>query len=149
MQLSKYKKSILSVLLMALLSILFGTSYSDSGERRKNEHKHEHEQHKEALDLIKEGKQTFRFDTFGDERFWGDQLRLHEAIAGEANGGVGPGISPATALALGLKVDVQALPKRLRKKIKRNKVDLDDPATTIALLQLDAVVGVKGFFNNY
>ena len=94
-----------------------------------------------AAKMIDEGRRTFRFDTFGDESFWGDTLRLHQAIAGEANGGVGPGVSPATALSLGLKVDVDALPFRLRHDLRRGRVDLDDPATTLALLRLDAVVG--------
>ena len=65
-----------------------------------------------AVRSIEKGRETFRFDTFGDEAFWGDTLNLHEAIAGAANGGVGPGLTPATALALGLKVDVGALPGR-------------------------------------
>jgi hypothetical protein len=98
--------------------------------------------------MVKEGRETFRFDTFGDEDFWGGRLRLHEAIAGEDNGGVGPGVSPATALALGLKVDIDALPKSLRRAITRGEVDLDDPATTLALLQLNAVVGITGFFDD-
>ena len=97
--------------------------------------------------LIAEGKQIFRFDTFGDEDFWGGQLRLHEAIEGEQFGGVGPGVSPETALAVGLKVDVEALPEGLRKQIKKGQVDLKDPAVTLALLKLNAVVGVQGFFN--
>ena len=101
-----------------------------------------------ALQMLIEGQESFRHDTFGDEVFWGDALRLHEAIAGRANGGVGPGVSPATALAVGLKVDVDALPGRLRRDLRRGQVDLDDPATTIALLGLDAVVGVRGFFDN-
>ena len=63
-----------------------------------------------ALQSITNGRQTFRFDTFGDEAFWGDALKLHQAIAGSANGGVGPGVSPKTALAVGLKVDADALP---------------------------------------
>ncbi len=67
--------------------------------------------------LIAEGKEIFRFDTFGDEDFWGGQLRLHEAIQGEAFGGVGPGVSPATALEVGLKVDVKALPQSLAKSV--------------------------------
>src|SRR5262249_25902199 len=56
--------------------------------------------------MIDDGKQTFRFDTFGDEAFWGDSLMLHQAIEGSKFGGVGPGISPAAALNLGLKVDI-------------------------------------------
>src|SRR5215216_6778762 len=89
-----------------------------------------------ALDLVAEGKQIFRFDTFGDEDFWGGQLRLHEAIEGEQFGGVGPGVSPATALSVGLKVDVRALPHSLRRQIRQGKVDLNDPAVTLALLKL-------------
>lgn len=98
--------------------------------------------------LIAEGRQIFRFDTFGDEDFWGGQLRLHEAIEGEQFGGVGPGVSPKTALAVGLKVDLQALPDSLQKSLKRGQVNLDDPAVTLALLKLNAVVGVSGFFNS-
>ncbi|MES9854900.1 MAG: hypothetical protein ABW170_24095 [Candidatus Thiodiazotropha sp. L084R] len=98
----------------------------------------------DVLRSVSKGQQTFRHDTFGDEVFWTERLRLHEAIAGEALGGVGPGVDPATALAVGLKVDVKALPRSLRRALKRGEVDLTDPATTIALLQLGAVVGVKG-----
>ena len=97
--------------------------------------------------LLAEGKQTFRFDTFGSEKFWGDGLNLDAAIAGEANGGVGPGVSPKTALAVGLKVDVDALPTEVQDAVKQGKVDLDDPATTLTLLKLDSVVGVKGLFS--
>jgi hypothetical protein len=100
-----------------------------------------------AAAMIDEGRQTFRFDTFGDEAFWGGMLKLHQAIAGEANGGVGPGVDPTTALSVGLKVDVQALPFFLLRKLKRGEVDLTDPATTLALLKLNAVVGVTGFFD--
>jgi len=93
------------------------------------------------------GKNTFRFDTFGDEAFWGGTLKLHEAIEGKAYGGVGDGVSPKTALAVGLKVDAEALPKDVVRGVKSGKVNLDDPATTLALLKLNAVVGVTGFFN--
>jgi len=104
---------------------------------------------KELDQLFEQGKQVFRFDTFGDEDFWGGQLELHKAIEGEAFGGVGPGVSPKTALtAAGLKVDVNALPEKLRNQLRRGEVDLDSPATTLALLKLNSVVGVKGFFNN-
>src|SRR5215469_12725664 len=98
--------------------------------------------------LIAKGKQTFRFATFGDEAFWGGTLGLNKTIAGAANGGIGPGLSPKEALALGLKVDVNALPKSLQQAILAGQVNLDDPATTLALLKLNAVVGVKGFFDS-
>lgn len=98
-----------------------------------------------AQRLIEEGRQIFRYDTFGSEAFWGDTLQLHKAIAGEANGGVGPGVSPATALSVGLKVDADALPAALKERLAAGEVDLDDPATTIALLKLNAVVGVTAF----
>jgi len=97
--------------------------------------------------MIADGRQIFRFDTFGDEAFWGDALHLHTAIAGERNGGVGPGVSPKTALSVGLKVDLDALPAALQEQLKAGQVNLDDPATTLALLKLNAVVGVTGFFN--
>jgi hypothetical protein len=97
--------------------------------------------------LVEEGKQIFRFDTFGDEGFWGDTLKLHQAIQGSKFGGVGAGVSPKTALAVGLKVDMEALPAPLVEQIQAGKVDLDDPATTLALIKLNAVLGVKGEFN--
>jgi hypothetical protein len=98
--------------------------------------------------LVEEGREIFRFDTFGDEDFWGGQLRLHEAILGSANGGVGPGVSPETALAVGLKVDVEALPRPLQSQLRRGQVDLTDPAVTVELLRLNAVVGVQGIFDD-
>src|SRR5580765_8862382 len=97
-------------------------------------------------DLLLEGRHTFRFETFGDEAFWGDTLRLHQAIEGSRFGGVGAGVSPKTALAVGLKVDVDALPGSLIQALRRGQVNLDDPATTLALLKLNAVIGVTGFF---
>jgi cytochrome c5 len=100
-----------------------------------------------AQRMLDDGKQTFRFDTFGDEAFWSDALQLHRAIAGAQNGGVGPGVSPKTALAVGLKVDSDALPDSLITQLKQGRVNLDDPTTTLALLKLNAVVGVKGTFD--
>jgi cytochrome c5 len=79
----------------------------------------------------KSGKEIFRFDTFGDEQLWTDKLRMHEVIAAA--------VSPTVALSVGLKVDADALPPGILET-----VDLNDPATTIALLSLDAVVGVIG-----
>jgi hypothetical protein len=109
---------------------------------------HDRRNLRSALQMIVEGQETFRRDTFGDEVFWGEALRLHEAIAGETNGGVGPGVSPAMALAVGLKVDVKALPRRLLNDLRRGRVDLEDPANTIALLRRNAVVGLRGFFDD-
>jgi hypothetical protein len=101
-----------------------------------------------AQQMLIQGKEIFRYDTFGDEAFWGDALHLHQAIAGEKQGGVGTGVSPKTALAVGLKVDVDALPASLVDQLKAGKVNLDDPATTLALLKLNSVVGVTGHFNS-
>jgi len=97
--------------------------------------------------MFEEGKQIFRYDTFGDEAYWSDKLKLHQAIQGSKFGGVGPGVSPKTALAVGLKVDMDALPADLVEKIKKGEVNLDDPATTLALIKLESVLGVKGTFN--
>jgi hypothetical protein len=97
--------------------------------------------------MIKDGRAVFRFETFDDQTFWGDALRLHQAIEGAKFGGVGPGLSPRTALAIGLKVDVDALPASLIEQLRQGKVNLDDPAVTLALLKLNSVVGVTGFSN--
>jgi hypothetical protein len=100
-----------------------------------------------AAKLVRAGRQIFRFDTFGSEAFWGGALRLHQTIAGAANGGVGPGLSPLAAANLGLKIDADSLPAEVVEGVRRGWVKLDDPATTLALLKLNAVVGVKGFFD--
>jgi hypothetical protein len=88
--------------------------------------------------LLDEGRQIFRFDTFGDEAFWGDALKLHQALAQ---------VSPKAALALGLKVDLDALPPDTMTALQQGALNLDDPAITLTLLQLNAVLGVTGFFN--
>jgi mono/diheme cytochrome c family protein len=97
-------------------------------------------------EMVDSGRKTFRYATFGDEEFWGGMLKLHNAVQGEKFGGVGPGLSPRAALTLGLKVDLDALPEGLVARLKQGSVSLDDPATTLALLKLDSVVGVTGFF---
>jgi len=99
-----------------------------------------------AARTLEEGRHIFRFDTFGDEAFWGDTIKLHQAIEGTGFGGVGPGVSPRTALAVGLKVDVDALPSALVANLKKGQVNSNDPATTLALLKLNAVIGVTGIF---
>jgi hypothetical protein len=98
-------------------------------------------------DLFSDGRNAFRFDTFGDEDFWGGTLQLHQAIEGAAFGGVGNGISPRAALDLGLKVDADALPG-VQGRLQGGRLDLDSPATTLALLKANAVVGLTGFFNS-
>jgi len=88
---------------------------------------------------IKAGRQIFRYDTFGDEQLWTDVLRMHDVVAT---------VDPATALAVGLKVDVEALPDSIVEALRAGKVDLKDPAVTVALLSLNAVVGVSGKVNS-
>lgn len=96
---------------------------------------------------VQRGREIFRYDTFGDEAFWGSQLKLHRAIAGAALGGVGPGLTPGAALQLGLKVDVEKLPDGVKAALQSGTINLNDPAVTVSLLDLDAVVGVKGFID--
>ena len=86
--------------------------------------------------LVAQGKQVFRFDTFGDETQWTDTLRMHEVIR--------TAVDPTTALSVGLKVDAQALPAAMVAGIQNGSVDLTSPASTVALLKLGAVVGLKG-----
>jgi cytochrome c5 len=87
-------------------------------------------------ELVADGQEIFRFDTFGNEVYWTDTLRMHEVV--------GSGVSPTMALQVGLKVDADALPSEVRQAITSGTADLDDPGTTVALLALDAVVGLKG-----
>jgi hypothetical protein len=90
-----------------------------------------------AQKMMREGQHIFRFDTFGDEAFWGGQLRLHETVAT---------LAPSNALALGLKVDASSVPGNVLGKIRSHQLDLGDPKNTLALLKANAVVGVKGIF---
>jgi hypothetical protein len=96
-----------------------------------------------ALAMLERGRRIFRFDTFGDEAFWGGTLRLHEAIEGARFGGVGPGLTPAAALGVGLKVDAEALSAATLDAIRRRRINLNDPAVTLALLEANAVVGIS------
>ena len=97
--------------------------------------------------LLADGKRIFRFDTFGSEDFWGGKLKLHRVIQGQRLGGVGAGVSPRQALDLGLKVDMEAVPKNVAAAIKAGKVDMNDPVNTLLLLKANAIVGVTGFFS--
>jgi hypothetical protein len=100
-----------------------------------------------SKEMREQGREIFRYDTFGSEAFWGDKLALHRAIADQEHGGLGKGLTPREALKAGLKVDVGKLPEILVQAIKGGKVDLDKAGTTIELLKANSVVGVKGFFN--
>ncbi|HET7553268.1 MAG TPA: hypothetical protein VFK04_18385 [Gemmatimonadaceae bacterium] len=86
--------------------------------------------------LVAQGKDVFRFSTFGDETFWTDTLRMHEVIESA--------VDPTTALTVGLKVDTDSLPPAVVDGIQNGTISLTDPATTVALLKLNAVVGIKG-----
>src|ERR1051326_341451 len=100
-----------------------------------------------ARRMIDEGRRIFRYETFGDEAFWTDTLHLNRAIAGSKFGGVGDGVSPKTALSVGLKVDMDAVPADVAAALKAGRVNLDDPASTMLLLKANAVVGVTGRFD--
>lgn len=101
---------------------------------------------KNMKEMFDKGKAVFRFETFGDEVFWTDQLQLHKAIADEKHGGNGKGLTPQQALDAGLKVDLAILPKFLRRRIKEGKF-LDDPWVTLQLIKINAVLGVVGKFD--
>ena len=128
--------SILGLLLVAAPFVTFAQEEADRQE-------HEHDGNR-----LTRGRLIFRFDTFGDEAFWGGTLQLHRAIEGARFGGVGAGVSPKTALGVGLKVDVDALPNLLQRELRNGRVDLNDAGVTLALLKLNAVVGLKGEFQS-
>src|SRR5215212_5989898 len=98
-----------------------------------------------ARRMLDEGRRTFRDDTFGDQVFWSRILGIHQALKT---------VSPRTALAVGLKVDAEALPPGILAQLDRSgpalvashgkAIDLDDPAVTAQLLRLNAVVGLRG-----
>ena len=136
------------IILIISISQFMQCTNSSNGQAKKTEKENEDPITDNANKMLAEGKQTFRFETFGDEAYWTDALQLNKAIAGEKNGGVGGGLSPKAALAAGLKVDMDVIPADVAAAIKAGKVNLDDPAVTLTLLQLNAVVGVKGTFDN-
>lgn len=139
--------TLLALIGIAMVLVSNSRAQSDSSSQSKKIKAFDDQISDNAEQMIEEGREIFRNDTFGDEEFWGGLLQLHTAISGAQLGGTGAGVSPKTALSVGLKVDSDALPKSLTKKLKKGKVNLDDPATTLALLKMDAVVGVKGVFN--
>ncbi|MGH2753884.1 MAG: hypothetical protein ACRDLB_05565 [Actinomycetota bacterium] len=133
-------------ILVAAMFEVAGVSFADHGAKKPRKFNKTIANHSD--ELFRKGKRVFRHSTFASEGFFGDALQLHKAVVGEEFGGVGPGVSPETALAVGLKVDSTALPKSVKNALKKGEVDLKDPATTVALLQMDAVVGVKAHFDD-
>jgi hypothetical protein len=119
----------------------------DDGDRRHGERHFEKIASEHAETLIKQGREIFRYDTFGSEDFWGGKLKLHEALAGQEFGGTGAGLTARQALDVGLKVDVRKLPSILVEVIKGGSVSLDKNETTMELLRADAVVGVRAVFD--
>ena len=140
--------SAVSVLIGLALVVGLGWGDEEREASRKSHSESDRQIARHAEHMLEEGRRIFRSDTFGSEAFFGDALQLHKAIAGAKNGGIGAGVSPKTALTVGLKVDADALPDELKTQLKAGKVDLDDPATTLALLKLNAVVGVTGKFDD-
>ena len=143
-------KIVVSVAFLALGLFQFssGSEAQSAQSQNRPENNIDRQISENAENMVDEGRQIFRYDTFGDEAFWTDVLKVNQAIAGSKLGGVGSGVSPATALAVGLKVDIEALPPQVVEAIRKGNVDLTDPATTLALLKLNAVVGLKGTFDN-
>jgi cytochrome c551/c552 len=136
----KTKATVLSVLIAGSLSLLAtsgGAIYAATQHDVRQGPGNTQRGHSRAS-LIEQGKQIFRYDTFGDEIKWTDQLHMDQVVQT---------ISPATALAVGLKLDVDALPQSVKDALAKGQVDLNDPAVTLALLKLDAVVGLKGTFD--
>ena len=127
---------------LLLAALIFGVSFTTVWTQARNEPAFDDTISANVADLTTRGRDIFRYDTFGSEAFWGDTLKLHQAIEGARFGGVGPGVSPATALAVGLKVDSQKLPNAMLEAIVQGRVDLNDPANTLALIKANAVVGV-------
>ena len=123
----------LVVMLGAVAAVLTGCGGSDSDDVATSQAT---TQAAGGNSLIAQGRTIFRLETFGDEAKWTDTLRLHEVIAAA--------VDPTTALSVGLKVDVDALPQSLKNGILKGTVDLKSPQTTLALLELDAVIGLKG-----
>src|SRR5436190_726055 len=139
------------VCIVFLSTILIQCKTTKSGDRNAPDMSGDPDDFNDAIEknmkeMFDKGKAVFRFETFGDEVFWTDQLQLQKAIADEKHGGIGKGITPKQALDAGLKVDLSVLPRSLRRKIAQGKL-LDDPWVTLQLIKINAVLGVVGKFD--
>lgn len=144
---STFRIWLIGVTVLWLFTVGLAVGGSRVDDRQQTEKQAVQDPVQNAAEKVKRGRRTFRFDTFGDQAFWGGTLKLHQAIEGARFGGVGPGVSPRTALAVGLKIDVKALPRDVLEQIEKGRVNLDDPAVTLALLRLNAVIGLTGEFH--
>src|SRR5262245_57104368 len=118
---------IVGVSVVWLLAVVMSVTRPMYGKQMKKEKKRANQDViANATDKVTRGQKAFRFDTFGDQAFWGDTLKLHQAIEGAALGGVGPGVSPKTALAVGLKVDIDALPSNVREQLEKGRINLNN-----------------------
>ena len=126
-----------------LATIAIGIVYFGSAGQTQNEHSQVSgewfDQLASGLPVLEEGKQIFRFDTFGDEAFWANP-QASSAIEGTKSGGVGAGVSPNTGLAVGLKVDMDVVPAKLVEKIKKGQVNLTDGRTTRSVVAHDRLL---------
>jgi len=141
---------LLAISITLLFTLLSFINYINSNKTADDDNKLSGAEYQSAIEnnaaeMMKKGKEIFRFETFGDEAFWSDELQLDKAIAGAEHGGVGPGLTPKQALAAGLKVDIDIIPNDIKKKIAAGEM-LDDVAATLALIKLNAVVGVVGTY---
>ena len=144
----RHKKQIVIVALIALVAgfVQCSKTFEKTNEDIATMKANGSEKTEKNKSLIADGKQIFRFDAFGNEDFWSGLLHIDKAILGMNNGGFGAGVSPLDALNVGLKVDVEALTPEVIAGIESGDIKLNEPATTLALLKLNAVVGVKGNF---
>jgi mono/diheme cytochrome c family protein len=124
-----------SVFVLVLTFVISGLGQAPTAQQLRGPHSDSDRDHEERRPKHFDGQAIFRYDTFGDEQLWTDVLRMHEPIAT---------VDPVTALAVGLKVDVEALPAAIIAGLRAGQVDLTNPAVTVELLRLNAVVGVKG-----
>src|SRR5256885_11553759 len=127
----RFIRSMSSVLVLALTCVVWRADLASQTEQQTRRPGHDLKSHQD-------GRVIFRFDTFGDEQLWTRFFRMHEVL---------PTVDPATALSVGLKVDVEALPRTLVRALRAGEVDLTDPTVTVELLRLNAVVGLRGRVN--
>src|SRR3954453_1034087 len=138
---SRLRKAVRTGALMGACALAGGALFNVSAQSQTEKNAQPPNATENGKDLVSRGRQIFRFDDFGDNAFWSGALQLDKAIAGRRLGGVGPGVSPKTALSVGLKVDANALPDSVLSAMKAGKVVLGSPATTLAVVKLNAVGG--------